>query len=70
MPDDDGAGLIGEPAETLARIQRGGTGRAPGVATAEEIQIDTLADRLRAETLAADGVVKAPDLVSAWTRIA
>jgi protein-L-isoaspartate O-methyltransferase len=40
-----------------------------GTATQTEIDIDTLADRLRAETLAADAVVKAPDLVSAWTRI-
>jgi SAM-dependent methyltransferase len=40
-----------------------------GVATAEDIDIDTLADRLRAEVVAADAVAKAPDLVSAWTRI-
>jgi SAM-dependent methyltransferase len=40
-----------------------------GVATAEEIDIDTLADRLRAETVAADGVVKSPDLVGAWARV-
>ena len=30
--------------------------------------IDTLTDRLRAETVAHGGVVKAPDLVSAWSR--
>jgi hypothetical protein len=40
-----------------------------GVATADEVDIDTLADRLRAETVAADGVVKAPDLVGAWVRV-
>jgi hypothetical protein len=39
-----------------------------GVATEAEIGVDTLASRLRAETLTADGVVKGPDLVSAWTR--
>ena len=39
-----------------------------GVATAAEVDIDTLAHRLRAETVAADAVVKAPDIVSAWTR--
>ena len=39
-----------------------------GIATEEEVEIDTLAQRLRAETIAADGVVKAPDLVGAWTR--
>jgi 2-polyprenyl-3-methyl-5-hydroxy-6-metoxy-1,4-benzoquinol methylase len=39
-----------------------------GIATEEEVEIDTLARRLRAETVAADGVVKAPDLLSAWAR--
>jgi SAM-dependent methyltransferase len=39
-----------------------------GVASAEEIEIDTLAERLRAELVATGGVVKTPDLVSAWTR--
>jgi hypothetical protein len=39
-----------------------------GIATEEEVRIDTLAGRLRAETLTANGVVKAPDLVGAWAR--
>ena len=39
-----------------------------GIATEEEIDIDTLAERLRAETITSDGVVKAPDLVSAYSR--
>lgn len=39
-----------------------------GIATKEEVGIDTLADRLRAETVAADGVAKAPDLLSTWAR--
>jgi SAM-dependent methyltransferase len=39
-----------------------------GVAAADEVDIGSLADRLRAETLAADGVAKGPDLVSAWSR--
>jgi ubiquinone/menaquinone biosynthesis C-methylase UbiE len=39
-----------------------------GIATAEEVGIDTLADRMCAATVASGGVVKAPDLVSAWTR--
>ena len=39
-----------------------------GIATEGEVEIDTLARRLRAETVAADGVVKAPDLLSAWAR--
>jgi SAM-dependent methyltransferase len=41
---------------------------AAGAATAEEVDIDTLGDRLRAETLAVGGVAKAPDLVSTWAR--
>jgi len=40
-----------------------------GVASASEVDVDTLADRLRAETVAADAVGKGPDLVSAWTRV-
>ena len=40
-----------------------------GIATEEEeVDIDTMAERLRAETLGADGVVKSPDLVGAWAR--
>ena len=39
-----------------------------GIATAKEVGIDTLADRLRAETVAHGGVVKTPDLVGAWVR--
>jgi SAM-dependent methyltransferase len=38
-----------------------------GLASQAEVGIDTLASRLRAETTAAGGVVKAPDMVSAWT---
>ncbi|HEU5327417.1 MAG TPA: methyltransferase domain-containing protein [Thermomicrobiales bacterium] len=40
-----------------------------GIATAAEVDIDTLEDRLRAETVAANGAAKGPDLVSAWTRL-
>ncbi|HET8628210.1 MAG TPA: class I SAM-dependent methyltransferase [Thermomicrobiales bacterium] len=40
-----------------------------GITTAEEADVDTLADRLRAETQAAGGVVKTPDLVGAWARV-
>ena len=40
-----------------------------GVATADEVGIDTLADRLRAETAASGGVVKSPDLIGAWTTV-
>ncbi len=40
-----------------------------GLATPEEVDIETLAARLRAETIAHGGVVKTPDLVSAWARL-
>lgn len=40
-----------------------------GVATEGEVDVETLADRLRSETVAADAVVKAPDVVSAWIRM-
>ncbi|HEX5164792.1 MAG TPA: hypothetical protein VFV93_05295, partial [Thermomicrobiales bacterium] len=38
------------------------------IASADEIDIATLADRLRIATTAADSVVKMPDFVSAWSR--
>ena len=41
---------------------------ASGVATAEAVDIDPLADRLRAATVAKGGVVKFPDLVGTWAR--
>jgi len=40
-----------------------------GVFTAADVQIDTLAERIRAEVLRADAVVVLPSLVGAWTRI-
>jgi SAM-dependent methyltransferase len=39
-----------------------------GIATEEEVGIDTLAERLRAEIVASGGVIKTPDLVGAWAR--
>jgi len=39
-----------------------------GIATEEEVGIDTLAERLRAEVVASGGVIKTPDLVGAWAR--
>jgi ubiquinone/menaquinone biosynthesis C-methylase UbiE len=38
-----------------------------GVATAEQVEVDTLAERLRAATLAVDATVKYPNLVGAWS---
>ena len=40
-----------------------------GVATAEEIDIETLAARLRHESLALDATLVSPTLIGAWTRI-
>ena len=39
-----------------------------GIATAEEVEIDTMAQRLRADVVASGGVIKTPELVGAWTR--
>jgi ubiquinone/menaquinone biosynthesis C-methylase UbiE len=39
-----------------------------GIATFEEVDIDTLADRLRAEIVRHNGVARAPAVVSAWVR--
>ena len=39
-----------------------------GLVTAEEVEISTLAQRLREAAGAGAGVVMAPDLISAWTR--
>jgi len=40
-----------------------------GIATTEDIRIETLAARLREEVASAGGVARLPALVSAWTRI-
>lgn len=40
-----------------------------GIATAEEVEIDTLEDRMRAEAVAHGSILKMPDLVGAWARI-
>jgi SAM-dependent methyltransferase len=37
-----------------------------GIATAEDVGVDSLADRLREEMVASDGVGKPPEMVSAW----
>lgn len=39
-----------------------------GVATAAEVDIETLADRLRDEVVAVDAVVVPPPMIGAWTR--
>jgi SAM-dependent methyltransferase len=40
-----------------------------GIATAAEVDIETLEERMRAEVTAVDGVVNFPPLFAAWTRI-
>jgi SAM-dependent methyltransferase len=37
------------------------------IATEEEVEIDTMAQRLRADVVASGGVIKTPELVGAWT---
>jgi hypothetical protein len=39
-----------------------------GVASAAEVEVDTLAARLREEIVAADATVVPPPLIGAWTR--
>jgi hypothetical protein len=39
-----------------------------GIATAEEVGIDTLAERLRAEAVARDATLFAPAFIGAWVR--
>ena len=40
-----------------------------GIASTEDIRIETLAARLREEVTSTGGVARLPALVSAWTRI-
>lgn len=42
---------------------------ATGVATAEEIQIDTLEERIRADLARTGGVMSTPLLIGAWSRL-
>jgi hypothetical protein len=39
-----------------------------GIATEEDVDIETLADRLRAEIVSHQGVARSPALISAWVR--
>lgn len=40
-----------------------------GIATAQEVAIDTLASRLQEEIVSLRGMGRGPDVISAWTRI-
>lgn len=39
-----------------------------GIASAGEVGIDTLADRMRTEVVASGGVLVSPALIGAWSR--
>jgi len=41
-----------------------------GLADEKEVGIDTLAERLRAETVEAGGVIRLPELINAWAKVA
>ena len=69
--------FIGEQADPLFHEWIASTTRsilpalvALGVATAQEVGIDTLAARLKEETAGRDGVLLGGSLVSAWARVA
>jgi ubiquinone/menaquinone biosynthesis C-methylase UbiE len=40
-----------------------------GLANEEEVGIDTLEERLRAETTAANGIIRLPELINAWAKV-
>jgi hypothetical protein len=40
-----------------------------GLATADEVDIDTLEERIRAELEGANATMSSPLLISAWTRL-
>jgi SAM-dependent methyltransferase len=42
---------------------------ATGAATAAELEVDTLADRLRSQLIATGGVAASPPFVGAWSRV-
>jgi hypothetical protein len=42
---------------------------ATGLATAAEVDPDTLTDRLRADVVATGGVAASPPLIGAWARV-
>jgi hypothetical protein len=58
------------PSEALAEVVRSLLPAMErfGIATAAEVEIDSLAQRIRDEILAKDGVIVAPLLIGAWAR--
>lgn len=62
-PDSPGYAYMAQTTRTLLPLMQ-----RTGVATADEVDVDTLADRLRAEVVAKDAAVVPPPLIGAWTR--
>jgi SAM-dependent methyltransferase len=62
-PDSPVYAWLAETTRTLLPLME-----RTGVATAAEVEVDTLADRLREELVAADATVVPPPLVGAWAR--
>ena len=62
-PDSPVYAWLAETARTLLPLME-----RTGVASAAEVEVDTLADRLREEIVAADATVVSPPLIGAWTR--
>lgn len=62
-PDSGAYDYLQQTVRTLLPIME-----RTGVATAAEIDVDTLADRVRAEVLARDATIVTPPMIGAWTR--
>ena len=58
------------PYEAVAEVLRSllPTMERFGIATAAEVEIDSLAQRIGDEVLAKDGVIPAPRLIGVWAR--
>lgn len=62
-PDSPAYAYVAQMVRTLLPLMQ-----RTGVATADEVDIETLADRMREEALARDATLVLPPLVAAWAR--
>ena len=62
-PDAQGYAWLAQLTRSLLPVME-----KTGVATAEQVQVDTLAARLRDEALEKDATLVLPPFVGAWTR--
>jgi SAM-dependent methyltransferase len=62
--DRDGARMAADAIRTLLPVLE-----RTGVATAEEVDLDTLEDRFAVDSTVHDAIVKPPTLVGAWARV-